>query len=711
MKEIINIYINDIKVATKRLAASVILGGLLIIPGIYAWLNIGSNWDPYGNTKALPIAVVNKDNGTTILGEDINVGNSLVEELQNNKDMGWRFESKEKEMKVKEELEKSMALYGEIVLPEDFSKNFTTVFESKNLQKPHIVFYVNNKRNPIAPLIVDKAEKAVENALNQKFVKTIVFKILNKAGDLNLITKSAKTTDDLIDKLNDVRDNISSLKSIFKTLNLAADSTSSSLDAFRDLLPTIYSITGTTEQGINDLKNSLKSFKSLTDNIQDIVTSVENEGKEILNLVESFDTSPQKENIDIVSSKMDDISLKLTEKANRIETIKQMLSRISKDFEYIKLDGIQEKLTKIETDINNAKKIIENNKQTKNDIKEVKDKIKDIHDEDVSVNIMYKDMIQSNLDSAYNNASKSMDGVTELMSGINKAMSKTDKALEKLINALDNSKDLNDNMDELFSKLQDEIDKIIDFIDKEKERELYEKLVNLLGNEPEEVADFISNPVQTDKRQLYYIPEYGSRMAPFYTILACWVGCTLLISIIKCDIEKTPENAHLRNFEKFLGRFMLFGTMAMLQGLIIGIGDIILRVQVKNYPLFLLTIMTASIVFMLFIYSMTVSFGKVGEALSIVIMVLQVAGSGGTFPIELLPRAYQVIQPIMPFYPAMNALRETIGGFYQNDYLYYMAMLLAHTIIPLLLGLLFRTPLIHLKEKVEKELEKTNILI
>jgi len=427
--------------------------------------------------------------------------------------------------------------------------------------------------------------------------------------------------------------------------------------------------------------------------------------------VESFDTSPQKENIDIVSSKMDDISLKLTEKANRIETIKQMLSRISKDFEYIKLDGIQEKLTKIENDINNAKKIIENNKQTKNDIKEVKDKIKDIHDEDVSVNIMYKDMIQSNLDSAYNNASKSMDGVTELMSGINKAMSKTDKALEKLINALDNSKDLNDNMDELFSKLQDEIDKIIDFIDKEKERELYEKLVNLLGNEPEEVADFISNPVQTDKRQLYYIPEYGSRMAPFYTILACWVGCTLLISIIKCDIEKTPENAHLRNFEKFLGRFMLFGTMAMLQGLIIGIGDIILRVQVKNYPLFLLTIMTASIVFMLFIYSMTVSFGKVGEALSIVIMVLQVAGSGGTFPIELLPRAYQVIQPIMPFYPAMNALRETIGGFYQNDYLYYMAMLLAHTIIPLLLGLLFRTPLIHLKEKVEKELEKTNIII
>jgi len=711
MKEIIKIFINDIKVISKRFAATVILVGLLIIPGIYAWLNIGSNWDPYGNTRDLPISIVNKDNGTVILGETINVGDSLVEALKNNKDMGWQFDTKEKESKVYEELEKSMSLYGEIVIPEDFSKNFTTVFESKNIQKPNLIFHINHKKNPIAPLIVDKAEKAVENTLNQKFVNTVVFKLLNKASDVNLITKAAKTTDELIEKLEKAKDNISSLKAVFKTLNLAADSTSSSLDAFRDLLPTVYTITGTTEQGINDLRNSVKSFRSLTDNIQDIVTSVENEGKEILGMAESIDTNPQKQNAEIISNKMDDISAKLTEKANRIETIKSMLSRISKDFELSKLNLLQTRLQKIENDINDAKKIIQNNKQTKNDIKNVKNKIKSIHDQDRSVNDMYKDMIKSDLDSAYVNASKSMDGVTNLMSGINKAMAKTDKALEKLIYALDNSKDLNDNMDVVFTKLQDEIDRIIDIIDREKEREIYDKLVNLLENEPDKVADFISNPVQTDKRQLYYTPKYGSRMAPFYTILASWVGCTILISIIKTDIEKTPETAHLRNYQKFLGRFMLFGVMAMFQGLIIGIGDIMLEVQIYNYPLFLLTIMTSSVVFMLFIYSMTISFGKVGEALTIVIMVLQVAGSGGTFPIELLPRAYQVVQPIMPFYPAMNALREVIGGFYRNDYVYYMGMLLAHTIIPLLLGLLFRNPLIHLKEKIEKELEKTNILI
>jgi len=175
--------------------------------------------------------------------------------------------------------------------------------------------------------------------------------------------------------------------------------------------------------------------------------------------------------------------------------------------------------------------------------------------------------------------------------------------------------------------------------------------------------------------------------------------------------EYIRKGKELKNYQKFLGRFLLFGCMAMIQGLVIGIGDILLKVQVINIPLFLLTIMVSSVVFMLFIFSLTASFGKVGEALTIVIMVLQVAGSGGTYPIELLPRAFAVLQPIMPFYPAMNVLRETIGGFYKNYYIYYMCMLLMHTIIPLLLGLIFRNPVIHLKEKLDRELERTGIII
>jgi len=493
MRKILNIFFNDIKAISKRFFAIVSLAGILLIPGIYAWLNIGSSWDPYGNTGELPIAIVNKDKGTIIFDEEINVGNNLIEELRKNKDIKWKIESKEKEKKVKEELEKSKNLYGEILIPEDFSKNFTTVFESKNIQKPILEFHINNKRNPIAPIIVDKAEKTVENTLNQKFVHKLLLKILNKASDINLVAKTSKTIDELIERLDKAKNNIDNIKDIFKTLNLAAESTNKSLGAFRNLLPTVNSITGSTQKGIKDLKNSLVAFKGLTDNIQDIVTSVENEGKEIVDIVESFDLSPQKENGQIISDtidnipvdeilrRMDSVSDKLTDKTKKIEDIKSFLSGINNNIQLDQLNALQDKLRKIVSKINKAKKNItnnvsdakkvrENNKKMMSDIRDISGQIKDIHAQDKEANEMYKDLIKSDLDDVYVNASKSMDGVTNLMSGIDKAMGKTDAALGKIMRALDNSKELNDNMNDMLDKLQDHIGKIIDTIEEEREK-------------------------------------------------------------------------------------------------------------------------------------------------------------------------------------------------------------------------------------------------
>ena len=199
-------------------------------------------------------------------------------------------------------------------------------------------------------------------------------------------------------------------------------------------------------------------------------------------------------------------------------------------------------------------------------------------------------------------------------------------------------------------------------------------------------------------------------MAPFYTILATWVGGTLLASIVKTTVKPDEKLGEPKLYQEFFGRFFIFGTTAVLQGLVIAIGDIVLGVQVINYPLFILTCMLSSLVFMLIIYSLTISFGKVGEAASVVLLVIQVAGSGGTFPIELLPRMFQVFQPFMPFYPAMNALRETIGGFYGNEYIINIGILLCHTIIPLILGVALRKPIKALKDKLSKKLEETDLI-
>lgn len=704
VKCIWNVFKTDIKKIFRRKIAVVILGGLLIIPGIYAWLNIDSNWNPYDNTGNLPIAIVNKDQGVTMMEEQLNMGDLMVKSLKENDAMKWIFTD---EQTARENIDKSI-YYGEIVIPEDFSSKVVTLFDGAEIQKPEFEFYVNQKKNPIAPIIVNKAVTTIQNSLNQNFVNAIIYKVINTAEDIDIITKGVQTTDELIDKLKQAKKNIAELRAVTSTMALASDSTSNSLNAVRDLLPSVENIMGTSKQGISDMRDAVQSFSAMYDNmsgnVENVMKSVEDIGKELEGIAEGTDSSNITENLDMMTAKLDSLEKKL-------KSLQDTLSKINDVVEISKINEWQEDINKTLKDIENLKKMIENSKETVEDLDQVKEKTKQLSADIVNVNKVYQESIKDDLNSAYSNASKSMSNVTNLVSSLNVSLGKTDSAMVHMISALDNTRQLTDNIDIVLLGMQADIDKIIESLSGPTETEMYAKIANLLSNDPNDVADFLSTPIETNEIDIYEIESYGSKMAPFYTILACWVGCTLLVSLLRTDIKETPETRNLKNYQKFFGRFMLFGIMATLQGLIIGIGDIVLKVQVLNVPLFLLVIMLASFVFMLLVYSLVISFGKVGSAAAIVLMVLQVAGSGGTFPIELLPRLFQILQPFMPFYPAMSALRETIGGFYGNTYILSILGLLAHTIIPLLLGLCFRNSIINIKEKVDEELEKTDIIV
>lgn len=704
MKEIFDIFLTDIKKISKQKFAIIIIIGIIIIPGIYAWLNIDSNWNPYDNTGNLPIAIVNKDNGVTFLDKDINMGQMLEDGLKENNAMKWIFTD---EQTAKSNVDESI-YYGALIIPENFSGKFLTIFDDENLQKPTFDFYVNQKKNPIAPIIVDKAVNTIQTTLNQNFVNAIIYKMADTAENLDIVTKRAKSTEQLISKLNEAKEQISNLRAVMKTLTLASDSVTKSLNAVRNLFPTVESITGYTKQGISDVKSAVQSFNNsysqMTDNMSEIFSSVQQIGLEINNTLSSTDSSNIKENLDIIMNKLNEIE-------TRENTIKNVLATLNNALHLDGLQKMQEQNSKILDQIHNLQALIKNSNNTIENIDEIKNKVSELNTNISNMSTDYSDSIKSDINSAYENASNSLSGVTSLASNLSSSLSKTDTAILSMIESLDNTKELTDNIDVVLLGLQTDIDKIIEAIQGETETELYAKIAKLLENDPNVLADYLTSLVATNEIDLYQIDSYGSKMAPFYTVLACWVGCTLLVSILKTDIKEDEKTKHYKNYQKFLGRFMIFGIIAMIQGLIIGIGDICMQVQVLNKPLFLLTIMLSSLTFMTIVYALTISFGKVGEATAIVIMVLQVAGSGGTFPIELLPRLFQVLQPFMPFYPAMNALRETIGGFYHDYYTMYMLQLSIYLILSLLFGLGFRKNIIHIKKKVDKQLEKTDIII
>lgn len=703
MKNIIKIFKNDIKNLKSSKMAIIILVGLIFIPGIYAWLNIDSNWNPYDNTGNLPIAIVNKDKGVKLLGQEVNMGEMLEENLKSNNAMKWIFTTEEDGM---ENVEKSK-YYGLIIIPEDFSNSLSTLFEEDEIKKPEFDFYVNNKKNPIAPIIVNKAITTIQNSINQSFINTVIYKVVDTAEDIDVISKGAQTTDELIEKLQGAKAKVTDLRAILKTMDLVADSTANSLNAVRKLLPTIDEISGMTKQGIKDMQNAAQSFDDTYKNIENDITSIigeaENTGKDIIDIINKTDSSNITENLDAISEKLDQTLISL-------KRLQKTLNSISNVVELPGIKALENRISEQISKIEKLQETIAKGNQKIEDINSVKEDINSISGEISGIKKQYQDTVKADLENAYKNASQSVNNATNLMLNLNVSLDRVDSAMQNMIKALENTGELTENIDIVLSNFQEDIDKVIEGLEEAQKSEFYYKIVNLLKNNPSTIADFLSNPVQTNEIGLYEIDSYGSKMAPFYSVLACWVGCTLLSSILKSDVRVTKELEGVKHYEKFFGRFLLFAILAMLQGLIIGIGDMILQVQVISPISMLLTLMLSSMVFMLIIYSLTMAFGKVGQALSIVIMVLQVAGSGGTFPIELLPRLFQILQPYMPFYPAMNAVRETIGGFYQNDYIMYILLLLCHTIIPLTLGLIISKKTAKIRRNVHKELHKTDIV-
>ena len=235
---------------------------------------------------------------------------------------------------------------------------------------------------------------------------------------------------------------------------------------------------------------------------------------------------------------------------------------------------------------------------------------------------------------------------------------------------------------------------------------------SILSGGATNLADFISAPVEMDRTPVYELENNGSAMAPFYTTLAIWIGGVVLAALVKCNpSEKRIRETGCKPSQSYLGRIVFFVAIGFMQSLLILFGDLFfLGIQCEHPALFVLAGLVASLVFVNIIYALTASFGDVGKAIAVVLMVIQVAGSGGTFPVQMLPEGFQALYPFLPFVHSENAMRAAMFGIYNGDFWKELAMLAAYLVPALLLGLLLRKPVIKLNEWVEHKLESTKVM-
>src|SRR5699024_6085119 len=276
------------------------IGGLAILPSLYAWFNIEANWDPYGQTEEIPIGVVNEDEGATVRGEDIDVGKDLVESLEDNDQMDWQFTDREEAMKEVE--------YGNyfavIIIPEDFSEKLATV-ASGDPEKAEINYYVNEKINAITPKITDKGVSVIVDDVSSEFTSTVngvIFDMLNDIGlELEEELPDIQQFRDYVFTLED------SLPDIHDTLSATDDDATEAKDIIHDVLGKIPETEEEVENGLSTINSTLSQVEEAEDKFNEISPKIKEDLKKAQNVIhEVNDVLDEVDDSDSVQDLIDD---------------------------------------------------------------------------------------------------------------------------------------------------------------------------------------------------------------------------------------------------------------------------------------------------------------------------------------------------------------------------------------------------------------------
>ncbi|AJD26443.1 YhgE/Pip domain-containing protein [Clostridium botulinum] len=710
MKNIFKIYKRDLQNIITNWIAIVVMLGLMILPSLYAWFNIKSSWDPYSNTKSISVAVVNKDKAASFKGQSINVGEELVNKLKMNKNIGWKFvDEKEAEKGVK-----YGKYYASIMIPEDFSYKILSITRDKQ-EKPTLIYSVNEKSNAVAPKITSKGVTTIQSEVTKTFVKTvngIIFEMFNKLGielekgkpklkdlmnmifyvndkipeinaSIDKLEKGAITLEEFIEKINK---DIPLIKDTINRALSAGDKTklflSKSKEGINNVAPYIKQdliiarkINSTAEvlieEGVDLIgKNSSKARENLLSS-KDKLTNVKEILNSILELIDIINKDKKNIIMNDFENKIKDMKERVT---NKIENINTVISSIDRG-EKVSV----EVLNRLNNKANGIDSILEKT-------------IEDFNPQIVpAINNVLNDLIvvADNTIQLLKNANENLPGATELL---DKGYTGAEKGIKGIKILKSNLPSIEKSIGEVSNKL-----KTLD--DDEKLNEI----IKLMKSNAKIESDFISNPVEIKENRIYPIPNYGSAMAPFFTTLSLWVGALILVSILSVEVKDIKGAKKLKVHEKYFGRYFTFMTIAIFQALIVSLGDIyLLKVYVSNKSIFILFSIFISIIFSMIIYTLVSVFGNVGKALGVILLVLQISASGGTFPIEVTPRFFQRINPLLPFTYAVSGMREAVGGVIEGILLRDIIILLIYFTLSILLALLLKKKL----EKVNKNFIK-----
>ena len=713
MKTILKIFKNDLVGIKKSILTIVLAVGLCILPALYAWFNIFANWDPYANTGNINIAVVNLDRGYTDAdGNEMNMGQSVADKLKTQTSIGWVFPDSEKSAV---DGVKSGTYYAAVVIDEDFSYNMFNAL-TDNFVNPSFTYYENEKKNAVAPKITDTAVSTLKTSINETYVKAISQKLISAIDDSDTDLAQDLTGTDFITALKTVDDNLAgyqnTIASIIKANNKLKTSTK-----LKDVTDKSSKLISNADSAIGDTLSGMDSagsaYYQVRDTLQAQIDSIASD-------IQALKNSAKLMNI---RSDAEDVSSDLTNIKNDADALKKKLDEIDN---YIKTLDISntpagsdalDKLDKLKNEVDRISSItaesidsIDLSALTKAE-DAVSDKLTAVADSIETIDDTFTNQIIPDMDNILLNIKNALKNAQELLKTLSETITSAGTVFDSYRGTMDSMNTSLSDLSDMIGGIRDKIQTAIDEINKAADSEITDMIISFLGGDSEALASFLSKPVAVEEHYYYSISNYGSSMAPFYSVLAIWVGMTILVSLMKVHVKDADYLKDARPHQLFFGRYLIFFLLSQLQVLVIVLGDLfLLKIQCVHPFAFWAVAALTGLTFSILIYSLTISFGDIGKALAVVIMVLQIAGSGGTYPIEALPNFFRQVYIFFPFPYAINAMRECIGGLYHANLLIYLMELCIFIVVALVIGLIIRKPFIRIMHFIEKRMEDTDMM-
>ena len=690
MKTVLRIFASDIRSVSRRLFASAIIVAISFLPALYAWVNIYANGNPYANTGNISIALASRDPGITLEdGTHINMADEVFEEMKASDKIDWQFPDS-----AEEAIEgvRSGKYYAAVVFEDNFTYNMYHFEQALLDDRAPLTFYENTKKNAVAAKITETAAGNLQESIKTKYLETVFGLIFDESNDIADRLEDGDTVEAVIGQLESIRDTLRSYDDSISSFTKNTESLISGLSGSKGRLQKTRASARKSINAANaDLAQARSSLEVLRKMLEVRQKRIEKERAELEKILEQLSKA----------------GLTDEEKAALQKEAEEVLDVLLADIQSLRAlfpdsEGINVAYALTVT----LDDMIINGEGIKQALKDEADS--------TALMTALKDLSQVSLLESVNQVIDTIDSLMLQMKPLAESMS---VMLDDIGPVIDAASEAVASLDSSLAQMQkvmrataDDIDSLIDKINAASEGDKLELLITLLGGDPEKYAAFFSALVDVDILEVYYVASYGAAMAPFYSVLAIWVGGVILVSILKTHIDrkKFPEATEA---EAFFGRFILFWLIGQVQAAVIIAGDILLLGCGPVHPgLMFLAASVTSFVFVMLIYALTLSFGDIGKAMVVVVMVVQIAGSSGSYPIEILPPVFGKIYKFFPFPYAINAIREALSGTYRHDYIIFLGELLLFAVLALAIGLLVRKPFIGLNDFVSEKIEETEVL-